>query len=242
MCSSDLGSPIGMNLIEYHRQTIGASLAAQKYGAEFFDGTNPQWVVKVPNNPGDVEAKAIKKKIIEATSGTNDPLILPSEITMERVSIPVDDSQFLESQRWGVEEIARVFLGGFPELVGGAVTGGGSITYANREQRMADFIALSLSPRYLVPLEASLSTLVPRGRYVKHNVDALMRADLQGRYESYKLAAEVADLMGAPLMDIDEMRRHENLPKLTDAQRAGFTQRPQPTTPAMRGGWPTPTI
>jgi len=236
------GSPIGMNPIEYHRQTIGASLAAQKYGAEFFDGTNPQWVVKVPNNPGEVEAKAIKKKIIEATSGSNDPLILPSEITMERVSIPVDDSQFLESQRWGVEEIARVFLGGFPELVGGAVTGGGSITYANREQRMADFIALSLAPRYLVPLEASLSTLVPRGRYVKHNVDALLRADLQGRYASYRLAAEVADLMGAPLMDIDEMRRHENLPKLTDAQRAGFTQRPQPMAPAVRSGWPAPTI
>jgi hypothetical protein len=75
---------------------------------------------------------------------------------------------------------------------------------------MADFIALSLAPRYLVPLESALSALVPRGRYVKHNVDALLRADLQGRFNAYKLNAEIANLMGGAPLTVNDMRRLEN--------------------------------
>lgn len=225
------GSPIGLNPVEYHRLTIGAALGAQQFGAQFFaSGGHPTVIVKMPNDPGEDVAKQVKEKIVNATRGNREPVIFPNGWELEKVTIPPEDAQFLETQRYGVEEIARIFLGGFPEMIGGAVSGS-SVTYANREQRMADFIALSLSPRYLVPLEQSLSTLVPRGRIVKHNVDALLRADLKARYESYKLAGEVADLMGQPFLMVDEMRRFENLPPLTDEQRASFTPNPTPRRP-----------
>lgn len=207
------GSPIGLSPLEYHRQTIGATIAAQKFGAAFFDsGGNPSIIIQVPDEPTVEESKALKQKVLETTRGNREPLILPQELRIERVSVTPDDSQFLETQRYGVEEIARVFLGGFPELIGSAVTGSGSITYANREQRMADFIALSLGPRYLVPLERALSMLLPADQYVRFNIDSLLRADLAGRYASYKLAAEVSTLLGQPLLTVDEMRQLENLP------------------------------
>lgn len=223
------GSPRGRGPIEVHRQTIGAALAAQKYGAQFFGAHGvPPAVVKMPGVPTDDQAKSLKRRLKEATRD-GEPVILPAEITFEKITITPEDSQFLDTMRFGVEEIARIMLGGFPELIGASASGQ-SVTYANREQRMADFIALSLAPRFLVPLEAALSTLLPRGRYIKHNVNALLRADLKARYESYKLAAEVSDLMGAPLIDVDEMRRLENLPPLTDAQRSGFARKPTTTT------------
>lgn len=210
------GSPIGLSPLEYHRQTIGATIAAQRFGAQFFDsGGNPSIIIQVPDEPTLEESKALKQKVLETTRGNREPLILPQELRIERVSVTPDDSQFLETQRYGVEEIARVFLGGFPELIGSAVTGSGSITYANREQRMADFIALSLGPRYLVPLERALSMLLPADQYVRFNIDSLLRADLAGRYASYKLAAEVSTLLGQPLLTIDEMRQLENLPAMT---------------------------
>lgn len=209
------GSPIGLSPIEYHRQTIGSSIAAQKFGAQFFDsGGNPSLILRVPEEPTPDESAALKRKVLDTTRGNRDPLILPTEIVIERPTIPPDDSQFLETQRYGTEEIARIFLGGFPELIGSAVTGGGSITYANREQRMADFITLSLSPRYLVPLERALSALLPADQFVRFNFDALLRADLAGRYASYKTASEVSAAMGRPLLTIDEMRALENLPPL----------------------------
>lgn len=208
------GCPVGLSPIEYHRQSIGQALAAQQFGQSFFDGGgNPSMIIKPPQRLADDEAKALKQKVVDVTRGNREPLVMPQEIQIERISVPAEDSQFLETQRYGVEEIARIFLGGFPELIGGSVTGT-SITYANREQRNADFIALSLAPRYLIPLEVALSTLVPRGRFVRHNVNALLRSDLQARYASYKTSAEVSTMMGAPLLTINEMRRLEDLPPI----------------------------
>ena len=224
------GSPIGLSPVAYHRQSIAAALSAQRFGRQFFDDSGLATViVKVPNNPGDEEAKRLKEKILKATE-ERQPLVLPTEISYEKVSIDPEDSQFLDTQRYGVEEIARIVLGGFPELIGASVTGGGSITYANREQRMADFIALSLAPRYLIPFEQALSALVPDGRYVKHNLDALLRSDLQGRFQAYKLNAEIAGLMGGAPFTINDMRRLENRPPVPGGDVFAEPKKPEPTS------------
>ena len=205
------GNPQGLNPVEYHRQAIGAALAAQKFGAQYFDaGGHPVLVATTEQDNGEDWATKAKQKLIEATRGNRDPVVV-SGMKLDSLTIPAEEAQFLETQRFGVEDIARVFLGGFPEMIGGSVSGEG-VVYANNEQRMAAFIALSLSPRYLIPFESALSALLPAGRIVKHNVNALLRADLKARYDSYKVAAEVADLMGTPLLDIDEMRGFEDLP------------------------------
>lgn len=219
------GSPVGMSPIQYHAQTIGASLAAQRFGQQFFDRSGiPTVLIQPPAGVAltDDQANKLKDKVIAATRGSREPLVMPADISFEKVSISAEDSQFLETQRYGVEEVARIFLGGFPELIGAAVTGGGSITYANREQRMADFIALSLAPRYLVPLEAAMSALLPRGRYVRHNIDALLRADLNSRFNAYKLNAEIASLMGVAPLTGNDMRRLENRPPVDGGDT--FTQ------------------
>lgn len=229
----EAGSPVGMSPIEYHRNTIGGALAAQQYGHKTFKNGAPAWAVKVPQGPTKDELDALTRDIFNsATSGG--VVTVPSELSFEKLTISPADSQFIDSQRLGVEDIARIILGGFVELIGGSVSGG-SLTYANREQRMADFTALSLAPRYLVPFEAALSQLVPRDRYVKHNLDALMRADLKARYESYKLAAEVSDLMGEPMLTVDEMRDFENLTRLSDVQRSSFAPLRRPVAPTQGG-------
>jgi HK97 family phage portal protein len=228
------GSPIGLSPVEYHKQSIGAALAAQRFGQQFFDGGgNPSIILRPPVRLSPDEARALKQQVTDVTRGTREPLVMPREIEIEKMSVPAEDSQFLETQRYGVEEIARVFLGGFPELIGGSVSGS-AITYANREQRNADWISLSLAPRYLIPFEQALSTLVPTGCYVKHNVDALLRSDLAARYASYKTSAEVSAIMGAPLLTINDMRRLENMPPIE-----GGDTYPQPASaPVMRDSQP----
>lgn len=221
------GSPVGLSPVAYHRNSIGAAVAAQQFGQQIFDGSGLATVlIKVPGDPGEDQAKALKAKVLEATSGARGPLVLPEQISYEKISIDPEDSQFLDTQRYGVEEIARIVLGGFPELIGSSVSGGGSITYANREQRMADFIALSLAPRYLVPLEAAMSQLTGAGRYVKHNVDALLRADLAGRFAAYEANARIAQAMGVAPLTGNDMRRLENKPPI-----AGGDEFRQPAAP-----------
>jgi HK97 family phage portal protein len=214
------GAPFGASPIEMHRQTIGLPIAAQRFGARFFgSGAHPTTLLMPDSDPGEDGARSLKRKFMEATFGSREPIVVPQHVKVERLSIAPDESQFLETQRYGVEEVARVFLGGFAEMIGGS-TSGQSVTYANAEQRDAAFLRYGLS-RYLVPLEASLSTLLPRGRKVKFNVASLLRGDLAARYASYRVSAEIEALTGKPVLMSDEIRELEDRPPLPDDYASG---------------------
>ena len=224
------GSPVGLSPVEVHRQTIGAAIAAQKFGAQYFDsGGLPVAIIRPDRDPGEDGAKALKQKVVDATRGNREPLVLPATVGFDKLTISADEAQFLQTQRYGVEEVARIVLGGFPELIGGA-TSGQNVTYTNREQRLADFLALSLVPRYLAPLEDALSTLIPRGRIVRHNVDALLRGDLAARFAAYESSARIFDMTGVPVYTPDEIRAIEDLPPLDESSPVRRNVRPEPTT------------
>jgi len=115
---------------------------------------------------------------------------------------PPEEAQFLETTRANVATIARYF-GVQPELIGGE--SGGSLTYANVEQRALDFLTFGLRP-WLVRLEVALSALLASKTDVKFNAAALVRTDLLTRYQAHesairagwKLRSEVRDLEDLP--------------------------------------------
>jgi len=82
---------------------------------------------------------------------------------------------------------------------------GGSLTYANVEQRALDFLTFTLRP-WIVRLETALSVLLSSTTTVKFNAAALVRTDLKSRYEAHesairagwKLLSEVRDLEDLP--------------------------------------------
>ena len=76
---------------------------------------------------------------------------------------------------------------------------------------------------------AGLHNLVGRGERVRHNLDAILRADLAARYTSYEVAARIFDATGVPLLTNDEMRRLENLPPL-DGDTTFTRRTTKPTT------------
>lgn len=203
------GVPYGMSPIEHARYTIGAGLAAERFGGQFFTkGGTPNALLYTEADLTAEQAAAAKSAFVRATSGTREPAVLGSGWRYERVQVSPDEAQFLDAQRFTVEQIARIY-GVFPEMVGGAASGS-SVTYANREQRAADWLTFGFMP-LLVPVESSLSLLVPRPQRVKFNVDALLRSDLKTRYESYEIAARIGDISGTPLLDVNEMRDLEDL-------------------------------
>jgi HK97 family phage portal protein len=211
------GSPIGMDPINYHSGTLAPALAARTFGSKFFDaGGLPVGFVynDGTDDPGPDGAKRIKQRIVEALNGSRDPIVMPSGMRFEATQVNAEESQFLETQRYGVEQAARVYFGGFPEMIGGSVSGGGSQTYANLEQRVNTFATLALIPRYLAPLESALSRLLPDGFKARHNVNALSRSDLAARYESYLKSAQVQQLTGMPILSNDEIRALEDRPPL----------------------------
>jgi HK97 family phage portal protein len=210
------GRPFGLNPIHEMRETIGVALAAREWSASYFgQGPLPLYLFhnESTKDPGKTGADRLKARIMEAFDGSRDPVLLPRGIKGEQIKIAANESQFLETQRLSVEQVARVFFGGFPQMIGGAASGS-SVTYANLEQEVSAFTGLSLMPRYLIPFERALSRLAAPEREVKHKIDAIVRADLAARFDAYVKNAQVYRLTGQPVYTSDEVRDLEDRRRL----------------------------
>jgi phage portal protein BeeE len=101
-----------------------------------------------------------------------------------------------------------------PEMI--ASEAGGSLTYANVEQRALDFLTFTLRP-WIVRLETALSTLLSSTTTVKFNAAALVRTDLLTRYQAHESAIRAGWKLRS------EVRELEDLPPIPgiDNQPAG---------------------
>jgi HK97 family phage portal protein len=202
------GQPFGLSPIKHAKQTITAGLSAERFGSDFFHGGGtPNAILYSDTELSSDQAQGIKSAFVRSTAGNREPMVVGAGLRYERVSVPPDEAQFLDAQRFTVEQIARLY-GIAPEMIGGA-TSGSSVTYANREQRSQDFLTFGLMP-YLVALEDGLSALIPRPQRVRFNVDGVLRSDLKTRYEAHAIA------LSSAFMTVDEVRQIEDLPPMPE--------------------------
>ncbi|MHA6509518.1 phage portal protein [Tessaracoccus sp. Y1736] len=199
------GQVAGLSPVEYARQSIGLGIAAEKFGAQFFGGGSiPSGVLQADVNLTPDAAESIGARWRSLHEGRHRVAVLSKGLSFQPISVVPEESQFIETQRFSVSQIARIF--GVPaEMIGG--DSGGSLTYSNTEARALDFMRYSVAP-WLVRLEASLSKLLPRAHYVKFNPDALLRATTSERYAAHKIALD------SGFLTIDEVRALENLPPI----------------------------
>lgn len=202
------GSDIGMSPLEYARQSIGLGLAALDFGAKGFDNEwNMPGVIEFPRplQPGLLEdtAKAWQKK--RSKGGRGLPGVLQDGASWKPTGVTNEQAQFLATRQWTAAEIAgQVFMVDPSDL--GIPVVGSSLTYANLEQRNIRRLQVTLLP-WIVRVEAAVSALMSRPRYMKLNTNALLRADLKTRYESYSIG-----LAGQPFLEYSEPRAWEDLP------------------------------
>ena len=200
------GKLLGMSPIALHATSIGQGLAAEAFGLRWFeDGGHPSSILQNENSSSvsQEQANTVKQRFLAAIRGTREPVVLGAGWKYQAVQISPNESQFLDTQRYTAAECARIFGPGMPEVLGYET--GGSMTYANVEQRSLDLLKLTLD-RYLVRVEDVLSAdLLSRPRYVKLNRDALLATDLLTRYRAHELA--LRNRWKVP----NEVREHEDL-------------------------------
>ncbi len=204
------GAVLGLSPISYARQAIGLGLAVERFGASFFgDGATPSGVLTTETKLTRESADALKAQWKAAHGRRRDVAILTGDLKFQAVSVTPEESQFIESRRLTVAEVCRVF-GVPPEMV--AADSGGSLTYANVEQRSLDFLTYSVGP-WLKRLEVALSGLLPRSQVAKFNAGALLRTTTKTRYEAHEIG------LRAGFLTRDEVRALEDLPPLDDDTR-----------------------
>jgi HK97 family phage portal protein len=197
------GQVLGLSPLGHARQAIGLGVAAEKYAAKFFgESAIPSGVLTSTQDIKQDRAKQLKARWRQSHGGNRDIAVLGNGARFQAVTIAPEEAQFLETTRANVATIARYFSVQ-PELIGGE--SGGSLTYANVEQRATDFLVFCLR-RWIVTMEVALSALLSSTTSVKFNAGALVRTDLLTRYQAHesairagwKLRSEVRELEDLP--------------------------------------------
>jgi HK97 family phage portal protein len=195
------GSMIGLSPIQYHRVKIGLGISAEKFGADFFtDGGHPSAILAVPGNPTEEQAKGLKQRLMELTRGNREPLVMPAETKYMPIQVNPEDSQFIESQRYTVEQICRIF--GEDPTDHGASVGASSVTYANRLD--AEAARIKRRQFWITKLQDVLTEMLPRPQTVKINTSAFLMMTPAERHALYGVR------LSNKTITINEVRTHED--------------------------------
>jgi phage head maturation protease len=146
----------GLSPVGYAREAIGLGIAAEKYGAKFFGGEAiPSGVFTVPGRMSRSDALDIKAMWNASHAGRRGTAVLTEGAKFEAISIAPDEAQFIETQRFNVATICRLY-GVPPEMMGGETAG--HEAYTSPEMRSTDLLTWTLRP-WLHRVERAVSGL-----------------------------------------------------------------------------------
>jgi HK97 family phage portal protein len=215
------------------RDAVGISSAAADFSGRFFaNGAAPSVVLKTAKGLEPGQADALRTSFEARFTGQGNmhrPIVLAGGMELEKLSITPEDASLLDTRRFQVEEIARIF-GVPPHMIGhtSASTSWGT----GIEQQSIGFVKYTLQ-RHLVKIEQELNRKIwpTRARYyVEFSAVGLERGDTKTRNEAYRIALGRAGEPG--WMSVNEVRRAENLPPVEGGDIMGA---PNAQTPAAAG-------
>lgn len=198
----------GYSPIAQMRENIGVGLALTEYAARFFgNGATPGMLLKTENNLTPEQRNYLATQFAEGHQGLPNAhrmTVLERGLTVEKIGIPPNDSQFLESRKFSQLEIAGIFRVP-PHMVANM----DAATYSNIEHQAIEFAQYTIAPwcrRIEQAINAQLFTgNEAREFYAEFMVDGLERGDKVSRYEGYSKA------INSGWMTRNEVRLKENL-------------------------------
>ena len=101
---------VGYSPIAMAKNAIGMVLATEEYGATFFsNGANPGGILEHPGIVKDPDKLRESWQTQFSKSNANKIAVLEEGMKFTPMSIPPDQAQFLETRKFQINEIARIF-------------------------------------------------------------------------------------------------------------------------------------
>ena len=185
---------MGYSPIALEKNAVGLALAAEEYGSKFFNnGARPSGVLKHPNTVRNPEAlRASWNAAYGGSANAGRTAILEEGMDYKQISMSNNDAQFLETRKFQVSEICRIFRVP-PHMIGDLE----HATFSNIEHQSISFAVHTIRP-WLVRIEQSMNRALfseqekagssgGRRFYVQFNMDGLMRGDYKSRMEGYAI-------------------------------------------------------
>lgn len=202
---------IGYSPIAMAKNAVGLALATEDYGATFFaNGANPGGVLEHPGVIKPEQADRLRESWQSQFGGANahKVAVLEEGLKFHQMSIPPEQAQFLETRKFQINEIARIFRVP-PHMVGDLEKS----SFSNIEQQSLEFVKYTLDP-WVVRWEQSLqqALILPSEKatiFIKFNLDGLLRSDYQSRMQGYSTGIQNG------FMSVNDVRGLEDMNLLT---------------------------
>lgn len=202
---------VGYSPIAMAKNAIGMAIACEEYGARFFsNGASPSGVLEHPGTLKD--PKRVRDSWNAAYGGTSNAhkvAVLEEGMKYVPISISPNEAQFLETRKFQIDEIARIFRVP-PHMVGDL----DKSSFSNIENMSREFVTYTLSP-WMVRWEQSLfRTLLSadekKGFFFRFNADGLLRGDYASRMQGYSVGIQNG------FMSPNDVRQLEDLDLIPD--------------------------
>lgn len=197
---------IGYSPIALAKNAVGMTLACEEYGSSFFsNGANPGGVLEHPGilkDPGKVRDSW--NAVYQGTRNAHKVAVMEEGMSYKQIGIPPEEAQFLETRKFQINEIARLFRIP-PHMVGDLEKS----SFSNIEQQSLEFVKYTLDP-WVVRFEQALkkSLLLPEEKkthFIKFNVDGLLRGDYQSRMNGYAIGRQNGWLSTNDIRELEEL-------------------------------------
>ena len=198
---------IGYSPIAMAKNAVGLALATEDYGATFFaNGANPGGVLEHPGVIKPEQADRLRESWQSQFGGANahKVAVLEEGLKFHQMSIPPEQAQFLETRKFQINEIARIFRVP-PHMVGDLEKS----SFSNIEQQSLEFVKYTLDP-WVVRWEQSLqqALILPSEKatiFIKFNLDGLLRGDYQSRMQGYSTGIQNGFMSVNDVRGLDDM-------------------------------------
>lgn len=222
----------GASTLSACAQTFAGALAAERAANKTFDnGARPSGILSAERDLTPAQMSDAEKLVSEKYAGAVNagrPMILNNGLSWQQLSLSPEDAQMLETRRFGVEEICRVF-GVPPHMIGH--TENSTSWGTGLEQQTLGFQKFTLRRRLKrieQALQKQLMTPADRaqGITIEFNLEGLLRGDSQARSSFYQSG------LTNGWMTINEVRALENMPPVDGGDTPRMQMQNVPITQA----------
>lgn len=202
---------VGYSPIAMAKNAIGLAIAAEEYGSKFYaNGAAPSGVLEHPGTLKDPsKVRESWTQTFGGSSNANKVAVLEEGMKYTPISISPNEAQFLETRKFQINEIARIFRVP-PHMVGDLEKS----SFSNIEQQSLEFVKYTLDPwvsRWEQNMMRSLLAEEEKPTYfIKFNVDGLLRGDYQSRMNGYAIGRQNG------WMSANDIRELENLDRIPE--------------------------
>ena len=221
---------VGYSPVAMAKNAIGMAIATEEYGAKFFaNGASPGGVLEHPGvvkDPGKIRESW--NAVYQGSGNAHRVAVLEEGMKFQPIGIPPEQAQFLETRKYQLNEIARIFRIP-PHMIGDLEKS----SFSNIEQQSLEFVMYTLDP-WVIRWEQAISRALfsggeKRQYFVKFNVDGLLRGDYQSRMNGYAVGRQNGWLSANDIRELENLNRispelggdlyliNGNMTKLADA-------------------------